>query len=463
MNKKILTIVSFFIIFLATFLRFYNLENKVGFNWDQEDTAFTLKKIIVDKKLTLIGTQTSEGGLFMGPLYYYFFVPFFLLFKMDPIAGPVAVSLVGVLTTLLMFFVGKKLFEERVGILASFIYATSYFIISFDQIVWQANFMMLFSLLILLAIFFIKEKKKLAYVSLALFLSLSLHGHFSAIFLFVDIILVWLFFPSLRPNIKNLSIIFLFSLISFLPLIIFNFRHQNILMNNFTGFLNNSTGVNINFFLRGKQVLLMNLENLEKIFTQLRSILVELVILSLFIIFPVIHRLAKGFQEKDLFWMKILLIFIFVPIIVMNFYKKNLSEYYFFTAMPALIILISYTILIIFDDIKVLSPVLTLLLLLYLFDNLSFIFKAENKFSLGKKKEIIRYIISKTKNQTFRLQNDLFPGYNFGFKYLLYFYKANITEKSTAPVYKITGPLDEFRIKTIDKDFGGGLGIEVPK
>jgi hypothetical protein len=68
-NKKNILFVFLLtiIFFIFSFLRFYHLEKRFVFDWDQENICYSVKNIIKGK-LTLIGPRVvSDAGFFLGP------------------------------------------------------------------------------------------------------------------------------------------------------------------------------------------------------------------------------------------------------------------------------------------------------------------------------------------------------------------------------------------------------------
>lgn len=60
------------VLLILSFLRFfYKIQERAMFEYDQEFLILEAKKIIIDRKITLIGAPTSIGGMFIAPLYSY--------------------------------------------------------------------------------------------------------------------------------------------------------------------------------------------------------------------------------------------------------------------------------------------------------------------------------------------------------------------------------------------------------
>lgn len=114
------------IIFLgALFLRLLYFPDNIYFGFDQARDAYQALEI-AQGDLKIIGPSTSFPGLFHGVLYYYSLAPFYFLGKMSPEFVAVFWRIFNALGVFLIFYLGKILFNNRVGILAATLFAISF-------------------------------------------------------------------------------------------------------------------------------------------------------------------------------------------------------------------------------------------------------------------------------------------------------------------------------------------------
>lgn len=92
-NLKIILV----ILILGLFARVYKLTDLFGFGHEQDLQAWIVKDILIDKHPRLIGQETSVPGLFIGPFYYYMLVPFFALFKLNPLSSYILITAISLL------------------------------------------------------------------------------------------------------------------------------------------------------------------------------------------------------------------------------------------------------------------------------------------------------------------------------------------------------------------------------
>lgn len=71
------------IILVALFVRSYKPLELFMYSHDQDLSGWIFKDIFVNHHIRLIGQETSSKGIFIGPIFYYLQIPFYLLTKMD--------------------------------------------------------------------------------------------------------------------------------------------------------------------------------------------------------------------------------------------------------------------------------------------------------------------------------------------------------------------------------------------
>src|SRR3989344_1725053 len=71
------------ILAIGLFLRTYDIVDRYEFAHDGDLFSWIVKDIVVDKHLRLIGQLTTAPGIFIGPLFYYSLIQFFILFSQN--------------------------------------------------------------------------------------------------------------------------------------------------------------------------------------------------------------------------------------------------------------------------------------------------------------------------------------------------------------------------------------------
>lgn len=130
--------IVFAILLVSAFFRFYNFFNFQVWTGDDETLAASIRHIVWDRSpLLLIPNTFLEFGL--GPFYYYFLSVFFFLTNFNLVLVQSVASVIGFITTYIIYLCGKSLKNGQVGLIAAFIYATSFFAAVFDRRVWPLN------------------------------------------------------------------------------------------------------------------------------------------------------------------------------------------------------------------------------------------------------------------------------------------------------------------------------------
>jgi len=333
-KKYIPFIVITLIILIGAFLRLYRIGDYMNFLGDEGRDVLIVKRMIVDHKFTLLGPITSVGMMYLGPIYYYFMVPFLWIFNLNPVGPAVMVALFSLATIYLIWQLGREFISEKAGIVAAVFYAASPLVIIHSHSSWNPNILPFFTLLIiysLLKIVVNKNYKWLGVIGLSLGVSLQLHY---VAFVFIPIIFLSLWLVRFKLPLKHvlLSIGGLF--LVFLPFIIFEFRHQ---------FINTQTV--LQFITRGGDAKTFSLsEPLFKfwdlsvrLFWRLLIIKnAEISIVMMFLIIGIcIYAFIKNYKNlNNRRLLQILGIWYLVGIGILSFYTGSIYDYYLMFAFP---------------------------------------------------------------------------------------------------------------------------------
>lgn len=120
------------ILLIGLGLRLYRLPEMASYDFDQEYVTTFVLQVVKEYPIRYVGQGLSIQGLFMGPFYFYYLVPFYMLFQLNPLGGMIGSLILGLLIILLYYVVGKSLFSTKVGLLAAFIRAIGFYAIQAD-------------------------------------------------------------------------------------------------------------------------------------------------------------------------------------------------------------------------------------------------------------------------------------------------------------------------------------------
>lgn len=212
------------ILLVGTFFRLYKIDQYMTFLGDEGRDVIIVRNLLVKADPILIGPGTSVGGMYLGPLYYYFMAPFLLLSNFSPVGPSVGVALLGVLTIYLLYIAVSDWLGKRAGIISALLFAISPTVITYSHSSWNPNIMPFFALLSVYSIWRawkLKDQKWL--IVTAISFAFVLNSHYLGVFLLPLLVIFWyLSKVSWKYTLTSLLVFsFLMS-----PLLIFDVRHD---------------------------------------------------------------------------------------------------------------------------------------------------------------------------------------------------------------------------------------------
>ncbi len=213
----------------GAFLRIWRIADYMTFLGDEGRDVLVVKRMLVDHRFTLLGPTASVGGFFLGPIYYYFMLPFLWLWRLDPVGPAMMVAIFGVATIFLVYRLGKEFFNIHTGLIAAFLYAISPLVIAYSRSSWNPNLMPFFSSLTLLTFYkaVTKNSKPLFFLG-GVFLGITVQLHYLAVFLgiIVAVYLITIKIRALKLLIKHSLLSILGFILGFSPFLLFEVRHD---------------------------------------------------------------------------------------------------------------------------------------------------------------------------------------------------------------------------------------------
>jgi 4-amino-4-deoxy-L-arabinose transferase-like glycosyltransferase len=225
------------LILVAAFLRLYNLQNSLQFQGDQGRDALIVSRIFMQKDLVFIGPVTSVGNMYLGPLYYYFMLPFLWLTYPNPMGPVYAVAILGIISVWLMYYLGKKLIGQRAALIATTFFTFASTVITYTRFSWNPNPAPLVSILMIYFTYKAWQKNGWYWVGVILSFAVLLQLHYLTLLSAGGAGIIWLI--SLIENwrdkskSKKLSLQFkatavgiVILILSFAPLVLFDSKHE---------------------------------------------------------------------------------------------------------------------------------------------------------------------------------------------------------------------------------------------
>jgi len=151
--KKIKPYIPLIIIFIVFFtFRTYNINERLGFGWDQERDAKVAAEIL-SGNITLLGPRVQGAtGFFLPPYFFYLITPFYALTGGNPTATAIFVGFWSILFIGVSYLVFTRIFSERIALIFLAIWAVNPLAISIDTITWNPVAIPLLAILLIYAL-----------------------------------------------------------------------------------------------------------------------------------------------------------------------------------------------------------------------------------------------------------------------------------------------------------------------
>lgn len=390
-NWNIYTLLFILLLCLHIFLRFYQIDQRNLFAWDQVDNAWMAKNIIVDHNIPLTGVPIKgSSGFNLGPIYYYLIAPFYWLFSLDPIASGVFAGITSLLTFFTLYWVVDRLFSRKVALFAVFLHTVSFAVIYSDRVQWNVNFIEPVSLIVFYALYKIITGDSRYFLLLSIAIGFSMHVHFTSVFYPLIIAFSLPFIPRTFQTLKHITLSIPLFFVFLTPTLLAQSQIKNSQISNLQSYLQTYYhGIHLRRIL----------QLLSDAFIQFEGVLYFSFLKPLkYILFPLFVLLYNGkhFNREKLLLSYLCLLWFLVPWIVFSTYKGEISDYYFLINRPLVIIFISYITIYFFSYRKMYLKILIVLFWIYYFvvNLMGFLKAGENK-SLSVYRSIVQTAIQK--------------------------------------------------------------------
>ncbi len=445
------------ILVLAIFFHTYKIYEWMLYGHDQDLAAWIVKDIIVNHHFRLIGQETSITGLFIGGLYYYSLIPFFLLFGMHPIATMPTPIIIAILTTLSLYFVNTKLFNTQTGLISSLIYSVSINHNMLDRWSVPTQPTMLWAVWFMFTIFSLARGNLKVLPILLILISLIWHIHIAFVPLLI-LVPIALFLN--RNNLKNelkkniklklLGVAAMASLILIIPFVIFEVRHD---FQQLHGLLQAVIDQKEKLSLLQRSYLVVQNFGMTFIFAvspKLISINYEFALLNFtwpMFVFALYGIIFKFLYKKSILTKNesvVILVWLVIVFFGQVLTKRPISEYYFYNLLPLPILFIS---LFLSEVLKIKSlkkPICGILSIFVLFNLYYFTSLPPLNREYLNIEKTIKYIKSDSEKNNYRCFALNFfgePGVGVGFRYPSWYFNLPLVRPTTGvPIYNIAVP-----------------------
>jgi len=445
---------SIILLLLLTFLfRIYKIEDLFYFSYDEEIPAFIGRKLLLFGDISLLGGVTPFG-FHLAPYFYWFLAFLLFLGKLNPIIWSFAGAAIATVTTLMMFVVGKELFNKKVGYLAASFWTFSYLANLYDRHMWALYWGSLISLVVIYGLYKIaKGNEKFTYL-LGATLAFAIQTDLSNLIFIALAAIVWFIYKI--PIRKSTIFAALIVTLSFTPIVVFDLTHSfantkpaieyfkkglSHPANNPQGFVGNTL-----FFPRvfsrliypsGSDQVATNYSYCPDLaFGKLKNVPVLLVIITSTIVIAFLARSIRApFQFKV---MSLLVILYYAGIQLFGtVFKSDIFEHYISGLFGIFLLILAFFIA------KLPKKIWLIVLAVFVFFNLQKLFSAQNNMGLTYKRQAIEYSMQAVGNRDFSLDSLSTCWKYGGYRYLFAVYGREPVKSYVDPnLAYLYGPIE---------------------
>ncbi|OGD08703.1 hypothetical protein A2397_04050 [Candidatus Amesbacteria bacterium RIFOXYB1_FULL_44_23] len=450
------------IIAFGLFCRGFAFQSRYIYAHDSDLASWMVKDILVDHHLRLVGQETSSSGIFIGPLFYYSLIPFYLISGMDPI-GSVAYSwIIGLFSVASIYYVFSRIHNPKIGLIAGLIHAVSYGISVNEREVVPTTPVMLWTVWFYYAVHRLMAGDKKSLWLLAFLFGLVWHLNL-ALGLLAIIVVIGLLLKRNHFHPRDLLMPLLIFVVMSLPLIIFEARHDyqqsRALMSTLSSIGSPKPG-SPSLLTKFQKTASYAGKNVHAIYWLDGKLSPYF---PLFLMFGLIWTKFKKPRFGIHLW--IYGIWLAVYWIFFSLHPINLSEYYLNGINILWIAMAAHFLVLLMDTNNLGKAAAFVLITGFLAVNLNLQLTANySKNGYIQKKAIIQAIktdVLKRGIPCISVSYITNPGYNLGYRYFIYLSGLKtrpVTQK--VPVYSIVFPLS--LVDQVDQTFGD-LGLIYPQ
>lgn len=330
---------------IAAWLRLYKIPQTLMFSGDQGRDALRVARIWQKGDLPLIGPVTSIGNMYLGPLYYYYMLPWLLFSYPSPVGPAYGVAVLSIIAVALMYVLGKDLVGKSAAIFATFMFALSSVAVSAARFSWNPNPQPLFGLILMWALYQVSKNRQKYWLLTSVCFSILIQLHYMALLTIIPIIFVWLvnfkkFAVMKQQQLKFSLLAILIGLIALTPLIVFDIKHQGVNTLAFfdlMGGKNSITNLNISsndFFSRLLTVVSETHGRAMFIFFDLHFG-INRVLNTLLVVVLILMTYWLITKKRSSFGVIIIISFLLTGLIGTSLYSHNLYAHYIHFLLPA--------------------------------------------------------------------------------------------------------------------------------
>jgi 4-amino-4-deoxy-L-arabinose transferase-like glycosyltransferase len=451
-QTKIILILA---LMLGLFMRGYQARERFLYTHDSDLSAWIVKDIVVDRHPRLIGQLTSQPGIFIGPLFYYSLIPFYLVSGMDPVGTLGFGMLLGIAAIGSIYYVFKKMFGPYEAGIASLIYALSWGIAGSEREIVPTAPVSLWTIWFFYAVNLVFKGDKKGLWLAAILTALIWHLNL-ALILLLPLIVLGIFINRSKYSFRQLVTALILTVGLSLPLIVFESRHNfsqtralvDSLLVRKEGGQDLVTKFERTLYLSGKNINLMFWNKPDKLSFDVLAVIV------------VVATIGALYVRKDKYLTVILTLWTGLYILFFSLHSIIVSEYYLHGVNIVWIIGVTLAL----ASLRKFRWIVVLVLVGFGLHNINYFLSSNiNRIGYLEKRALISYIKQDAASHNYpciAVSYITNPGYELGYRYLFWMEGMHVNRPlRESPVYSIVFP--HTRVDRLNKTFGA-LGLITP-
>ncbi len=337
--KKFSTVFILFGLFcIAIVLRWYLLPSHLFFGPEQGRDMLVIRDIVVNHKLTLIGSKTDISGIFHGPIFYYLSSIPFALTKGNPLAVALFMIIIQSISVFFMYLLGKDITKsKKVGLIAAGLYTISFLGVVYGR--WLSNppLSIPFSIICIWSLVrFLQGDKRYLFLTAVSFACLG-QTEFINFLLFAGIaiaIIIRFLKKILATPVSYIGMALIISIaLSFGNYLLFDLRHEFLISKNLMGLVRGTSGYGISLAESVKNASLMFASQFAMIFG-IYTWQVGAICFAITLFVLVIER--KRHEYIDL-----LILWLVVPVVILMGLRHSVLEQLYVGLIGGMILAVS--------------------------------------------------------------------------------------------------------------------------
>ncbi len=447
------------ILVLGLFLRSYHPLLLFMYGHDHDLSGWVVRDIVENHHFRLIGQETSVHGVYIGALWYYLLVPFYVLWGMSPVGSLLLSIGVGLFSIWSVWFVLKRIWSRTVGLLGAFIYSASFYTVMTDREVVPTTPVMVWSVWYLFTLHLLLTKKvRWGLIFSAILFALTWHLNL-ALLLLLPVSLLALVLGKTWPKVRDLRDTIVVGFVSVLPFLLFELKTHFLQTQSILHSVGGS-GRGVDFWAkidRTTTLISKNIRGLtygDALSLPNRYPLYALLLIFVFLVWK--KKISRAWAIIFSLWFVLYTVFF-------SLNPLNLSEYYLNGMIMLWIVPLAVFVSSILSNQKLKTVGIILVTLFGVVNVVRFLDQPINRSGYVDRLAIAKEIKADAAKHNYpcvAVSYITSPGNNLGYRYFFYMENLHVNLPMTeAPVYSIVFPLS--MVDRTDKNFGV-LGLIYP-